>query len=202
MPSPIVSSIPPDLLNAEIYAANIYLAVDAGKWARATLELRDLEQSVKELRRGTPGESEDVDFLGKTFDRLRHAVDTGARLDALREANEMTLITTNLEPPYAPLVPPDVDRLGYYGRALRTLAESGDRTKMAQEAEELQRTWTGVHPFVAKHAGVVLAERFDVTVRALGRESEPRRVEELASAELDDLRVIRHAITDGPRLVP
>jgi len=196
---PSVTPVPPDLLNAEIYAGNVYLAVDAGKWARATRELPDLEQAVREFRRETLGQSEDVQLLDETVERLRAAVAGQERIDALRAANEATLITTNLAEPYAPLVPPDVDRLGYYGRALQILAESNDRAKLTAEAAELARTWAGVKPFVVQHAGVALAERFEASVRALEKEQEPSRLEDLASAELDELRVVRHAITDTPR---
>lgn len=194
-----VPSIPPALLNAEVYAGIVYRAIDTERWMRGTYELRYLQQAVMELRQKTPGDSADLDLLATTFDRLHKAVEAQARLDALHAANEMTLIMTHLAEPYAPLVPPDVDRLGYYGRSVQILTESGDRTKAAQVVKELAQTWTGVRPFVAEHAGAALAARFDETVRALDTERDSGRVEELASAELDDLDVIRRAITDGHR---
>ena len=72
---------------------------------------------------------------------------THDRFATMKAANEITLIAANLSDPYAPLVPTDVDRLDYYGRALQVVAaEKGDVEELRQladgEAAEDVSTWS------------------------------------------------------------
>lgn len=162
----------------------LYEGARANEWELAARTLRRLAQSVKAVRRETVGDSSDVDRLQAEVEILSRAVATDDRTGTMRAANEVTLIAANLSDPYAPLVPTDVDRLDYYGRAIQVSAEEGKLTELRTLQGDVRKTWMQVRPKVEVRDAGESAQRFDAVVAELEAAHSAAAYAHAATAEL------------------
>lgn len=143
---PLPAAVPLPIREVREQAKDLFRASRTGDWGGAGRALSRLAGFVRNVRNETIGDSSDVDRIESLRALLSLSVRAHDRVGTMSAANEITRIVADLSDPYAPLVPTDVDRLAYYGRAIEVAAEQGNPAKLRTQIVELRRTWQRVRP--------------------------------------------------------
>jgi hypothetical protein len=182
---PAHSPVPPRIAQVAELGENLYDALKAADWPKATARFRSMRQAtnslVAELGIGRP----ELPRLRSAMASLKEAIPSRNRPVALQEANEITLIAANLSAAYNPTVPADVARLDYYGRALEIWSGVGDTKKLAEIAQEIRRTWDSLRPSLAARGGSSEIAPFNGLVARLEAANSPSMYAEIAGLLLD-----------------
>ena len=182
---PLVTPVPPPLVQVAELAENLYDTVKVAAWSKAAPTLRSVERAVETL----PG---DLRMTGAASSRLTSvlgalnaAIPARNRTVALRAANDITLIAADLSEGYTLVVPPDVARLDYYGRAMEIWSAVGDMAKLADVARNIRRTWDALRPHVAVRDGTAEIRTFDRLVARVNGARSPQAYGQIAPAFLE-----------------
>jgi hypothetical protein len=183
--SPVHSPVPPALVQVAELGENLYDAVKAADWPRATASVQSLKRATRALIAELRVRPPELPRLQSALASLNEAIPSRNRSVALQEANEITLIAADLSAAYNPTVPADVARLDYYGRALEIWSAAGDTRKLADVAREMRRTWDTVRPSVAARGGTSEIATFDKLVARLEAANSPGGYAEIAGPVLE-----------------
>jgi hypothetical protein len=182
--SEVTHAVPLSVREVSETGKALYDAAQRHEWATAAHDFAFLRANIDELR--TVSDSADVDLLRARVIPLGAAVRGHDRLTAMRIANEMTLLASDLSVPYGPLIPADLDRLAYYGRALCIASESGDLHRLQVLRGEIHQTW----PLVRSRAETKSIEATRQFVLALEELDRARTPVEFGRAAADELRAV------------
>ncbi|HEY0995671.1 MAG TPA: hypothetical protein VGD77_06760 [Gemmatimonadaceae bacterium] len=157
--------IPPAVAAAAHHGENVYDAVHASDWARASASLDSLRIGTRGLV-SSGGVADTLrGQLIAHLDTLSGAVRARLRLDALREANEVTRLAAEASRPFAPSVPVEVTLLDYDGRLLELWAEQGNLAALHASTTRLRQDWQAVRARVeARPGGPAEATAFEALV--------------------------------------
>jgi protein tyrosine phosphatase (PTP) superfamily phosphohydrolase (DUF442 family) len=189
--APAQSSIVPWLARLGEAAERLYDAVKADDWAGAGTAFRSVQRAANTL----PAELLDSSRLRSTVDALHDVLGVRNRLGALRGANEITLIATNMSAGYPQPVPVGVARLDYWGRALEIQAASHDAMQLAEISRRIRAIWDDLRPAIEARGSTGEAARFDRLVAQLQTLKSPDAYAQLAGPFLDAVDVIEKVFT-------
>jgi hypothetical protein len=176
---------PAALVQVAELAENLYDAVKAADWLKATASVQSINRATRALIAERRVRPPDLPRLRSALASLNEAIPSRNRPVALQGANEITLIAANLSSAYNPTVPADVARLDYYGRALEIWSAAGDTRKLADVAREMRRTWDTVRPSVEARGGTSEIATFDKLVARLQAANSPGGYAEIAGPVLE-----------------
>ena len=173
------SGVPIALADVGTHGEDLYDAVKAGDWPKASAILDSLDTSAKALHATERTE------LGSALDSLRSAVPARRRSPAIESANEVTRLAAKFSESYHPKTPPDIVRLDYFGRELEIWAARGDTARLALTRGLLETSWTNVKATVISHGGNVAAAHTDMLVAKLAKAHSASDYARLATPILD-----------------
>lgn len=153
--------VPKAVVDVGEFGENVYDAVTAGNWAKATSLAASLETAARSLK-----PAEHAQLTG-VLDSLHRAVAAKDRNAARETANRVTLLAARISEPYHPPVPVAVVLLDYYGRELEIWGARGDVAKSRLVADSLRATWDGVRAAVVAAGGSSAAHKTDGLVKRI-----------------------------------
>ncbi len=190
----MLPAVPLPIRETSRYAELTYDAVRAFEWKDAFRIFGELKTSAGAVATETFGDSTTVDALGETTHALEHSILDRVRPTALWESNLVTLLAANLAEAYHPLVPVDVDRLGYHARAVQIGAMEGDDALIAREGEALDRNLKSVRAVVADYVRPARLQQLDALVTELrAARADPERIR-LADDVLREVGALRDEV--------
>ena len=167
---------------------NIYDAAKAKDWTQARAKFNSLKDAAKRLDKDSRiNENPNEDQLDTAIAALNKSVSAKDQLATMREANQVTLLATNLSKPFHPSVPVQVNLLDYYGRQLEIGVMAKDMTQINATAKDISSTWNAVRPEVESHGGSAQAQKFDNLVAQVQAAKSDNEYGLLATAVLDQV---------------
>lgn len=182
---PARSPVPLRLTQVAELGEQLYDAVKAADWPKATARFRSMRQATNSLSAELGIGRPELLRLRSAMASLNEAIPSRNPTVTLLEANEITLIAANLSAAYNPTVPADVARLDYYGRALEIWSGVGDTKKLAEIAQKIRCIWDSLRPSLAARGGSSEIAPFDRLVGRLEAANSPRMYAEIAGPLLD-----------------
>jgi hypothetical protein len=134
----VAEGLPPALQAAGEHGENVYDAVKATQWSKATAGTCALLKDSAAIFRSGLGDGRS---LAKKVGKLMRAVQLHDRIAALRAANRVTGWVTQQSAAYHPTVPTAVAMLDYHGREVQIAAESGDANELQRGLAGLRQCW-------------------------------------------------------------
>ncbi len=163
---------------------NIYDLAKDKDWTKVGEKLVSLKKESESLKSQT---KEAKKQLGKSIAALEKASGVKDQQVTMQEANQITLIATNLTEPFHPQVPVDIARLDYYGRELEFWSAVKNEAKLIETADALKKTWDKVRPSVKKHGGTAEVTTFDGLMLQLNAAKSPQQYKSIATPILDEV---------------
>jgi hypothetical protein len=113
---------------------------------------------------GAPNERGQLDAAVTALD---HSVPHHDKSATMRDANQVTLLASELTASYHPKIP-DVARLDFDGRDLEIWSAAHHIPKLKHTAEDIHHTWDQVRPAVEAYNGQDVAKGCDALVAKIG----------------------------------
>jgi len=127
---------------------------------------------VERVGFGAPGTLPKPDLVAQLRSRLEDVeqrVNAHQRIEAMDDANGITLRVADLSAEFQTQVPYEVLMLGYYGRQLELGIASARAPTLTQACTDLRTTWNRIEPAVERRGHVDAARRFtDIVVQLEG----------------------------------
>jgi hypothetical protein len=174
LPKPPENKAQTTLIDMGVYAEDIYDLANAGKWD-------EVEMKFKQLK-GIKVKNSDVIIAA-----LDTAIKSKKRLEVMKQANQLTLIVTNLSAANNPAVPAEVAKLDYYGRELEIWGTVKDTNKLNVTVKEMRRTWDKVRPMIEERGGTDEAEKFEELIVQIEDAQTASDYKKLAQREMDEV---------------
>ncbi|WP_234711195.1 hypothetical protein [Nostoc punctiforme] len=160
----------------------------ANDWTKATANLTSLQNAAKSLRTEIKGKNKtELVQLDAKIAALKGAVTDKNRISAMRDANQVTLISANITKEFEPKVPVEVTLLDYYGRDLEIWSITGNTSQLKTTASEMRRTWNAVRPSILARGGTTQVQKFDGLVASVEAAKLSRDYAHLATPVLDEV---------------
>lgn len=132
---------PDSLLEIGSRAEAVYEAVRARNWSSAAQLYEGFAGGFRAASADVAEQYAYKSQLSGMLNALGASIDAQNRIYALYSANEVTRIVALMSEPLTPVVPADVELLGYYGRLLEISAEVGDLPELQAVALQVHLTW-------------------------------------------------------------
>lgn len=179
--------MPASLASLGEYGENIYDAAKAKKWTEAAAKFSALKSAIQQSS-AELGKAEDKRTqLQESITSLDNAIGKREQATAMRAANQVTLVGSELAASYHPKVPADVARLDYDGRELEIWSRLNDRSKLRSTAQDMRQTWDRLEPEVKSHNGVAEARKFGSLITQTDRAKSVAQYQRLARPVLDEV---------------
>ena len=179
--------MPASLASLGEYGENIYDAAKAKKWTEAAAKFSALKSAIQQSS-AELGKAEDKRTqLQESIASLDNAIGKREQATAMRAANQVTLVGSELAASYHPKVPADVARLDYDGRELEIWSRLNDRSKLRSTAQDMRQTWDRLEPEVKSHNGVAEARKFGSLITQTDRAKSVAQYQRLARPVLDEV---------------
>ena len=179
--------IPQALANIGEYGENLYDAAQAKRWTDARAKLDQLkaaiQQSITELNKADKQRTE----LQRLVDSLDESITKKAQFETTRDANQVTLVGSELAASYHPKIPAEVNRLDYDGRELEIWSLAHNMAKLRDTAADIRRTWDQVKPQVESHKGTTESQIFTKLVTDVEQATTVAQYQKLAPKILDQV---------------
>lgn len=179
--------MPASLASLGEYGENIYDAAKAKKWTEAAAKFSALKSAIQQSS-AELGKAEDKRTqLQESITSLDNAIGKREQATAMRVANQVTLVGSELAASYHLKVPADVARLDYDGRELEIWSRLNDRSKLRSTAQDMRQTWDRLEPEVKSHNGVAEARKFGSLITQTDRAKSVAQYQRLARPVLDEV---------------
>ena len=137
--------------------------------------------------------------LKRTIADLELALNAKSRLDAMRQANRITLIAATVAVPYQPRIPTEVSLLEYNGRELAIWSEAKRPDKLSGIVMRMHLAWQTLMPkLIECDAGREL-KHFSKLMRHLELAGTPEEYDRLARQAQVETATLRAVFTRGAR---
>ncbi len=194
MPSPAAAPAttrkepaPPALANIGELGENLYDAAKARKWPEARTKFNGLKDAMQNSNATLGKSGEQRNKLQGLVASLDTSIGKKAEFTTMRDANQVTLIVSELMASYETKVPVDINRLDYDGRELEIWARAHDAAKLKETGGDLRQTWDKVKAQVESHNGRAEAQRFSELVKDVEQATTNARYQKLAPQILDQV---------------
>ena len=179
--------LPQALANIGEYGENLYDSAQAKRWPDARAKLDQLkgaiQQSNTELNKADKQRTE----LQRLVDSLDKSIAKKAQFETTRDANQVTLMGSELVASYHPKVPVEVTRLDYDGRELEIWSLAHNMTKLKDTAADIRRTWEEVKPKIESHKGTAESKAFGKLVTDVEQATTVAQYQNLAPKILEQV---------------
>ena len=131
--------------------------------------------------------------LRGTIDDLEKAITGKNRLEAMRYANRITLITATFALPFAPGIPTDLSLLDYNARELGIWSEVRMTEKLPSIVLRMHLAWQTLMPGLIEHHGEKELKRFSEVMEHLELTKTPEeycRLSRQVQVEVDSMKAI------------
>lgn len=179
--------VPTSLTDAGEYGENIYDLAKANNWAKASAKLDALKKAAAQLRVEVKDAASDQKNLDASVTTLEKTVAAKDRQATMREANQVTLTTTNMTKSFKRDYPVEITLLDYYGRELELGAAANDTAKLKSVASDIRRAWNAVQPSIEARGGKAEAQKFGALVAQVEAAKTPADYARLATPVLDEV---------------
>jgi len=129
--------------------------------------------------------------LGRTIVDLDQALAAKDRVETMRYANRITLITATIAVAFKPNLPTEVSLLDYNGRELAITSEMKKNDKLASIVMRMHLAWQTLMPKLIERNGLKELRRFSDTMGRLELAKTPEEYSRLSrqvTAELDAIK--------------
>ncbi len=178
---------PQTLVNVGELGENIYDAAKGGKWSEAQTKLTELKDAMNRSGAILSKSNEQQNKLQGFVASLDTSISKKAESTTMRDANQVTLIVSELMASYQTKVPAEISRLDYDGRELEIWSHAHESAKLKETAADLRQTWDKVKPQVESHNGMAEAQKFSELVKAVESATTSASYQKLASQVLDQV---------------
>jgi len=175
-------------------AEEIFNLAQVGKMERLRKNLDSLKKIVAKFDNFQG--KEDLILLPRlrsTIDELEKAIGGRDRLEAMRYANRITLITATLTVPFAPGIPTELSLLDYNARELGIWSEGKMTDKLSSIVIRMHLAWQTLMPKLIEHHGEKELRRFSEIMQHLELAKTPEEYGHLSRqvrVEVDSMKVI------------
>jgi hypothetical protein len=179
---------PPNALaNIGEYGENLYDAAQAKKWTDARASLNQLKGAIQQSGTELNKAGEQRTKLQRLVDSLDKSITKKAQFETTRDANQVTLMGSELVASYHPKVPVEVIRLDYEGRELEIWSHAHSMAKLKETAADIRRTWDEVKPQIESHNGTAESRAFGKLVTDAEQATTVAQYQKLAPKILDQV---------------
>lgn len=184
--------VPSAMADIGTHGEDLYDAVQAGSWTKASAITDSLGASVTALSGNATIAASELKQLRDELDTLRSVVSAKQRATALKAANHITYLEARMTARYHPATPAEVSLLDYYGRELDIWSAERNSAKLAQTSADLQQTWNLLRPAVEAHGGAAQATHTTTLVERIASAKSPAEYARLAKPFLDEVDLLEN----------
>lgn len=176
------NQVPTSLTDVGKYGETVYDMAKVGDWAKASTNLSLLQKAARSL----PSEidRQPVTQLNSTIANLSRSITTRNQPNALRQANQVTLIAANMTKEFQPKVPVQITLLDYYGREFEIWSANGNAAQLKTTNREFCQTWNTLRPTVQARNSAE-SKTFDGIVAQIQTAKSPAEYGRLATPVLN-----------------
>jgi hypothetical protein len=198
--TPRYNGISSDLDALTESAEDIYDLAWAGKMERVPKKLETLKRQAAALSYiKDDANSVLLPRLSHTLADLDQAVNGKSRLEIMRLANRITLITATVEIPFKPTVPTEVALLDYNGRELGLWSEIRKTDKLSSIVMRMHLTWQALMPKLVEHNGTRELRRFSDTMGRLEAAKTPEEYGRLSRQVAVEMAAVKAVFAKAPK---
>ncbi len=179
--------LPQALANIGEYGENIYDAAQAKNWTDARAKLDQLKGAIQQYSTELNKAVEQRTELQRLVDLLDKSITRKAQFETTRDANQVTLMGSELSASYRPKVPVEVNRLDYDGRELEIWSHAHNMAKLKDTAAHIRRTWDEVKPQIESHNGTAESQTFSKLVTDVEQATTVAQYQKLAPKILEQV---------------
>ncbi len=169
---------------------HIYKLVKAHHWRKAKAENKKIHKIMKHLERKFQPKTHYFKKLTNKIYLLNNAIDNKDSQIAMRTANQIIFVVTEMNKNFPKKVPVEVTLLNYYERELEIWIPTGNKPWLDKTAKNISRTWLSIRPLVLAHGNKTEVQKFDMLITTLNHASlfnDYARITTLLQREQDNL---------------
>ncbi|BCS54863.1 hypothetical protein [Geobacter sp. SVR] len=166
------------------YAEDIFYLARINAWHRIDKKARLFK--LQPAAASSPKDASTPD-MAKTIADLEQSISARDRYKTMHDANKLLLMAASLVEPYLSVIPRNVLLLGYCGRRLEILSESGQTAKMPDIIAKMHLIWQNLIIQLVERGATKDVKRFAEILKQLDQAKSPEEIRKLAKSVQDEV---------------